>query len=358
MADALVGEGLDVVLLDRRDLGQGATAASSALLQYDLDVPLHRLSRTIGTSRAARAYRLGVEAIERLRATASRRAIPFERATSLHFGASARGVTALRREFAARRRAGFAVEWVGPRALKATWGLVARGAIRSDEAAQIDPYRYCHALLSSAAERGARVYDRTTVASLREEKDRAVIRLDCGAVIVARYVVCATGYETAVAMPRGLVRLHSNYVVVTEPLALPWRKREMATTMWELADPYVYLRTIDGRLMMGGADEAFLDERRRDRLIPAKTRRLMRRARSLFPSLEPQPAFAWAGTFATTMDGIGFVGPRRRGSRVLHALGFGGNGITGSATACAVLTDHIMGRPNPDAALLAFDRDA
>jgi glycine/D-amino acid oxidase-like deaminating enzyme len=110
--------------------------------------------------------------------------------------------------------------------------------------------------------------------------------------------------------------------------------------------------------MIGGADEAFLDDRRRDRLIPAKTRRLMRRARALFPSLRPQPAFAWAGTFATTADGIGFVGPLRSGSRVLYALGFGGNGITGSATACALLTDHIMGRPNRDSSLLAFDRRA
>lgn len=357
-AESLAREGLDVVLLDRRDLGQGSTIASSALLQYDLDVPLHRLEKSIGNVRAVRGYRLGVEAIERLEATASRLAIPFERVASLHFCTSARRDAELRREFEARRRAGFDVDWVGARELRSKWGLVARGAIRSNDAAQIDPYQYCHALLASARERGARVYDRTEVASLREGRDRAILRLRGGAVVEARHVVCATGYETGAFLPRGLVRLSSTYVLVSEPTALPWHCAGTATTMWELADPYVYVRAVEGRLMIGGADEEFVDDRRRDRLIPRKTQHLLRRARLLFPSCRLEPAFAWTGTFATTADGLGFVGSRRHASRVLFALGFGGNGITGGAMACTVLTDLIMGRPNGDAAMLSFDRRA
>src|SRR5690606_13811812 len=80
--------------------------------------------------------------------------------------------------------------------------------------------------------------------------------------------------------------------------------------IWEASDPYLYLRTThDGRIICGGEDEEFQDEERRDTLIPAKTRRLVRKLGKLLPSIDPTPEFSWAGSFGTTQTGLPFIGP-------------------------------------------------
>lgn len=57
IADALSDAGLAVTIADRRGPLKGSTPASTALLQYELDVPLFRLSKRIGRSRAERIWR-------------------------------------------------------------------------------------------------------------------------------------------------------------------------------------------------------------------------------------------------------------------------------------------------------------
>ena len=47
-AEALTAAGLDVVVLDKRDVGTGSTSASTALLQYELDTSLCYLTRKYG----------------------------------------------------------------------------------------------------------------------------------------------------------------------------------------------------------------------------------------------------------------------------------------------------------------------
>ena len=63
LSDALVRAGSTCTIIDGRDIGQGSTSASTALLQYEIDTPLHQLAARIGRRPAERAYRLGVRAI-------------------------------------------------------------------------------------------------------------------------------------------------------------------------------------------------------------------------------------------------------------------------------------------------------
>ena len=63
VAYRLSNEGVDTVLLDKRDIGTGSTAASTSLLQYEIDTELVDLIAEVGESDAVRAYRLGLEAV-------------------------------------------------------------------------------------------------------------------------------------------------------------------------------------------------------------------------------------------------------------------------------------------------------
>src|SRR5689334_12440586 len=57
-ARQLVNSGQKIVLVDRRHIGMGSTAASTSLLQYEIDVPLHLLMEKIGERNAVRSYLL------------------------------------------------------------------------------------------------------------------------------------------------------------------------------------------------------------------------------------------------------------------------------------------------------------
>lgn len=360
VADELTSRGLSTAVLDRRDLGTGSTLASTALISYELDNPLFKLVKELGPERARRAYRIGLEVIDRLDELCRGLSAPLERRASIYFAAEG-GLDDLAREHKARQEAGLPVEWLTRADLQAQLGLAGLAAIRSEGAAQLDPYRLCHALLRRAMDRGAAVHDRTAVTACDFHTGRITLRTDRGPVVDAAHVVHATGYEAVGEMPRGLVELRSTYALVTEPTAPPpglWPEREM---LWEMADPYLYARWAGGngsgdRLLIGGEDESFADAAGRDARIGAKARALLRRFASVMPGHVLEPAYAWTGTFATTRDGLPCIGPVRAGSRELYALGFGGNGITGAAIAARLVADHITGRYNADADLYRLDR--
>ena len=52
IAESLTAAGFAVILIDRRGPLLGSTLASTALVQYEIDVPLTRLSRTLGRGRS------------------------------------------------------------------------------------------------------------------------------------------------------------------------------------------------------------------------------------------------------------------------------------------------------------------
>jgi glycine/D-amino acid oxidase-like deaminating enzyme len=67
-------------------------------------------------------------------------------------------------------------------------------------------------------------------------------------------------------------------------------------------------------------------------------------------------AYAWAGTFGETKDGLPYIGVHPRFPHVYFALCYGGNGITFSVIAAEILRDDFIRRTNRDARLFRFGR--
>ena len=114
--------------------------------------------------------------------------------------------------------------------------------------------------------------------------------------------------------------------------------------------------TRDGRVICGGEDEDFTDETRRDELIEAKSARLSEKLARLFPDLDTEPEFAWAGSFGTTTTGLPYIGQVPRHPRIHAVMGYGGNGITYSQIASEIVASAIDGPEDSDAGLFAFKR--
>ena len=356
LAHELSARGIDTILVDRRHAAFGSTSASTGLLQYEIDTPLEKLKRLVGTRHAERAYLLGVEAINRLETVAGRDC-GFARRPSLMLARNCAHYAGLRREFHARAEAGLPVEWLDAKDLKAEYGISRPGAIRSANAAEVDPYRLTHRLLLRAAAKGARIYDRTELKRYSHDNRGVQAYAAKGFQVRARRIFFATGYETQEFLPKDIVQISSTYAFVSEPVRdMSWWKDR--TLLWESGEGYVYARTADDmRILVGGADDDMQDAELRDARVETKCRKLMRKFRKLVPgAVDCEAAFAWAGAFGHTKDGLAYIGAYDKFPAGYFALGYGGNGITFSQMACRILADLFEGKKNPDAAVFSFDR--
>lgn len=355
----LVKQGVNVVVLDKRDIAWGSTSASTAMLQYEIDKELHELTSIVGVPKAVRSYRLGVEALDALEEVAGEVGAghEFQRVESIYATRYKRHLRRLQSEFAVRQAHGFKVRYVEQEELAARYGLKAYAALVSAEGATTDAYALTYALFAKSEALGARIFDRTEVTKLLQTDPGVTVQTDRGCTIRAAKVVLATGYETQSYLKQSVTQLHSTFALVSEPTAIA-QAIKGHYLLWETARPYFYLRaTADDRLILGGGDEAFRDPARRDRLIAKKSKGLLKLFTHFYPDLpQPEVAFAWAGTFGETEDGLPYIGESPEMANAYFALGYGGNGITYSMIAARIITDLYLGRPNADACLFRFDR--
>ena len=354
----LVKEGLNVVLLDKRNVGRGSTAASTALVEYEIDTSLTDLAKMIGQKDAEEAYRICRDSIGKIETIVGELKEPsgFRRKKSVYLASQKRDAELLREECAARHAAGIAVEYLDERELDAMFSFQRPAALLSPDAAEVDPYRLTHQLLAHAADCGLRIYERTEAGKHQTNGNGITSETTRGPKVTARHVVFATGYESVEFLPRQVAQLKSTFAFVSRPLTgfAGWWEQCL---IWETARPYFYLRTTpDGRALMGGEDVPFRDPAGRDRLLPEKTEQLAARFREMFPGIDLEVDSSWAGTFAETKDGLAYIGSVPEFPRHLFALGFGGNGITYGAIAAEIIRDQILQRPNAAARLFRFDR--
>jgi len=347
IADALIPTRRRIVMLDSRDVALGSTAATTALLQYEIDTHLVDLVRLLGPERATQAYRACIASFDLFE-----RRFPellalsnYRRCESLYLAENERALPELRAELAARRDLGLACRWVEREELASHFGCHRPGAILSALGARFDPVRFTQGLMTGAERHGVQVFARTRVRSVSGLNGRLRLTTDAGSLVDAGCVVVAAGYESFDFLPRRPAEIHNTYALVTEPLADPSRAAQLPL-IWESARPYLYIRgTPDGRLMVGGADVPFRNAAARDALLPRQVRRLASGYLRLFGEGLPPIDHAWGGSFVSTPDGLPWIGSvPEQPPGLLFALCLGGNGITFAIHAADMIRARVENR--------------
>jgi len=357
-AQAFSEAGLAVVVVDARAIGQGSTCASTALLQYEIDTPLHKLVDLVGERNAVRSYRLCALAIDRLASIATTIGVEdLKMRPSLQYASKRGHVSALAKEHQLRSANGLPCTFLDERNdVHKVLGFDAPAVLCSSLAAEMDALEFTHALHAHNVRNGVKLFQDTTVVDLRDNGTGIELRTANGQCIRARDLVYATGYESLDLLPKDVIQLHSTYALVSEANSVeqPWPNKAL---IWETASPYLYMRTApEGRIIMGGRDEPFRSPGLRDALLTKKTKALEQDFKKLFPDVPFRHEHAWCGTFGSTKDGLPYIDQGPRDKHSYYALGMGGNGITFSVIAAEIIRDRIMCRPNTDSGIFRFDR--
>jgi glycine/D-amino acid oxidase-like deaminating enzyme len=357
IAYQLLREGKKIVVVDRRDVCNGSTAASTSMLQYEIDVPLHKLIEQVGLTCAVSSYQNCKKAIFHLREIIDevKSDCGFQQKYSVYFTSSKRDVSFLKDEFEARKEHGFKVKWLSKNELEKL-GLKAYAAIESEAGAVMDVYKLANDLLTYCAKRGVQIYDRTTVESLKFEEHKITAKTNAGILIEVDDVVHCTGYESVETIKEKIVDLKSTFALASEAyenIPNAFKKH----IYWNTDSPYLYFRsTNDGRIVMGGGDSDFKNATRRDALLPKKEKALTKSFSKCFPEIPFVADYSWAGTFGETKDGLPYFGKPDPNKNEHYILGFGGNGITFSVMGMEAIVHAINNTPHPYLEYYKFNR--
>lgn len=354
----LVQQGIQCTLLDKRHAATGSTAASTSLIQYELDTPLYQLQKLVGKENAVKSYKLCLDAINWLEQLTYALGINdhFTRKCSLQYASYQKHLKGLETEFELRKKYGFDVAWLTEKDIQNKFGFSKSGAILNFDAAQLDAYFLAHTIFKKI-QKDCPIYDHTEVTQIIHERNGVVLITKDGFKVHAKKLVIASGYEAQQYIPKKIEDLHCTYVILSEPMDSTelWYEN---CHIWETAYPYLYIRTTtdENRILVGGKDTGYFPEAKQKQLLPIKAKALQKAFSKLFPQLNFKTDFSWSGAFGTSKDGLPYIGNIPQRPHTYFALGFGGNGITFSAIAAQFICNSICGQQQNDAQIFSFDR--
>jgi glycine/D-amino acid oxidase-like deaminating enzyme len=359
LAERLTREGREVTVIDRHQPATASTAASTAMLQWELDASLLELEDRLGFEAAALISDQCRRAVQEIGVLASDSglACAYRPRASLYLAGNKLDATDLRGECRLRAAMGVDATWLDADGLDRL-GYRGEAGIRSPGSAELDPVALASGLMKLAQSRGAVLLSPATASEYKTTASGVTVRLQEGETVRASVLLLATGYEMPDFVPTAGHQIISTWALAVRDgaSALP---EDTAMLVWEAADPYLYFRPAPASYVVAGGEDAEIDTAEaRDALTGEKTQAILRKLAARCPALEGLEAdFTWAGFFGESDDSLPFIGPVPGYRACFAAYGYGGNGITFSAIAANMIAEAIAGRPHPNAALYALDRD-
>ncbi|MFA7448078.1 MAG: FAD-binding oxidoreductase [Weeksellaceae bacterium] len=359
MANKCMENGYKTTIIDRREIANGSTSATTSMLQYEIDVPLCELNELIGKNAAEANYWAGHDAIDEVGEIIQQiqSDCGFERKESLYYAAFKKDVPALKKEFEARENCGLGVKWLSSAEIESKYQLKGSfGGILSKQGASVDAFRLAHDLLAYNHKRGLEIYDKMEITSTEYSKNKVIVTTEYGNTITAKKVIYCNGYESTEMIKENFVNLLSTYAIVGECNSEN-QSHLNGTLFWNTAEPYIYMRTTaDNRLLIGGEDEEFIAKDKRDAVLSEKAKKLEKTLQKILPNYNFRTDFSWAGTFGETKDGLPYIGEHPDFKNSFFLLGFGGNGITFSVIGTNVISDMLLEKQHPLAPYYRFGR--
>ena len=350
IAHQMVKDGHKTILIDKREVANGSTSATTSMLQYEIDVPLFELTEMIGKKGAVESYKACSKSIDDLEKISDeiKSTAGFERKKSLYFASKKKDVSWLKKEFVARKSAGFKVKWLDTDEVQEQFGLEKTfGGILSNQGASVDAFILAHELLAFNVKKGLQIFDKTEMKSVKYHPDFNEVLTTEGFKIKTKKIIYCIGYESKDLIKEDFVQLKSTFAVVSErEKSVPGKLDKML--FWNTDEPYLYMRTTDdGRLLIGGGDEDFANPQKRDKIIGKKEGEILKNLKKVLPEYQFYTDFTWAGTFGETKDGLPYIGEHKKFKNSYFVLGFGGNGITFSVAGMEMASAFMKNTSHP-----------
>lgn len=326
-ARALARSGADVALLERYNLGWGASSRNGGFVLPGFKPEMEELAHMVGSDRARQMFELSLEAVRFLERLIAEEGIAcdFVRCGAVTLAAKPGHLPGLEQSGRfLRDRLGYDTELIGGSDMARVIGSRRyAGALLDPAGCSLQPARFVHGLALAAERAGARLLEETEVVRMKQIVGGFEVTTRRGT-IRAREVLAATNGYTPAALARLRRRVVpiGSYLIATEPLK-PGLAQRLIPGCRVLSDTknllYYFRLSPDGRMVFGG----------RASFTPAGPRRsaaiLSAGMRAVFPELaETTIEYAWSGKVAYSMDHLPHAG---RLGGVHYSMGYCGHGV-------------------------------
>ncbi|MBI4539624.1 MAG: FAD-binding oxidoreductase [Gemmatimonadetes bacterium] len=340
-------EGIQVALLERGRLGGGTTARGVGVFSPPMRQPFHETVRFRGEAVAREIWQFAERSVRGLADLLAARGAADACELDMSGGlilAERHTESEVRSSFAALRRAGFAVEWLGVDVVRERTGSGAfTGALRLAVGGAVEPVVAAYTLARAAVEAGTRIAEDIEVSGVASTDAGLVCRTAQGEVACEMVV-----YATHVDSRRFSSFLGDEIVPVrwqafrTGPVATRFRGA-FATGRRQ----NYWRQAADGSLEIAGWrydswERSYYQPR------PALDERLQSDLRgwfeAAFPALAPlQVERRWSGILGWTADYLPLVGPLPGRPRELVIGGFSGGGLCFAFEAGRIIARTVKG---------------
>ncbi|MGN5953599.1 NAD(P)/FAD-dependent oxidoreductase [Sphingobacterium lactis] len=359
IAHQCVKEGYNTIVVDKRELVNGSSSATTSMLQYEIDIPLYQLKELIGEEGAVASYKACGQAISDLGKICSniKSKAGYKLKDSLYYASRKKDVSWLEKEYKARKEAGFKLNWLNEAEICDKYDIYqAYGGMLSELGASVDAFMLAHELIAYNCKKGLKVFDKTELLNVQSKRGYELAEFETGYHIKAKKIIYCVGYESANMIPEKFVDLLSTFAIVSE-VDYKLNQAYKDVLIWNTSDPYLYMRTTDDdRFLIGGEDEEFRNPEKRDKILSVKAKKLKKEFLKIFKGKDFYTDFAWAGTFGSTKDGLPYIGEHKKFKNSYFVLGFGGNGITFSVTGMQMVAAWLKNEKHPLTPYFAFGR--
>jgi gamma-glutamylputrescine oxidase len=332
--------GLDVVVLEAREIGGGASGRNGGQAIHGLACGQDVIEAQLGLDDSRRVWNMTIEALDLLRERIARHGIECDwRDGFLGVATSPRKARALQHwadEIATTY--GYPLTRIA-RADLPRWIASERyhGAIHDPRSGHLHPLKYVLGLARAATDAGVRIFEQTEVTSLRQDGG-VTLKTAHGDVRAERALLAGNVYLQGLA-PTLAARIMpvGTYIVCSEPLD-PALADSLVPTRSAVCDTdFVldyYRPTNDHRMLFGG--RVSYSTRTPPNLHESMRRRMVK----TFPQLAAAKiAYAWGGFVDITMNRAPDFG--RIGDKVWYLQGFSGHGLALTGLAGRVVAEAM-----------------
>lgn len=156
VAHELCKANIPCIVVDKRTVGTGSSAASTSQLQYEIDVPLFQLMDLVGKDDAEYAYKYCLQSITDVENVFKEigKDPDFERVPTYLLASNKTGAKLLEKEFEVRKAADLPVTFLNEEQVKKHLNVDAPCALYNDTSAQLDCYKGCTYILDYHLQKG------------------------------------------------------------------------------------------------------------------------------------------------------------------------------------------------------------
>jgi gamma-glutamylputrescine oxidase len=333
--------GVDVVLLEARQVGWGASGRNGGIVGSGYSLPPERLVARVGLQHARELYRLTQGAVALVRQRIAHYRMDCGPIVDGGLNVSwfdDRQAVLRTRDFLARNFDEPRQFWPRDKVRELLHTPRYYDALFSERRFQFHPLNYSRAMARAAELKGASLYEQSPVRALDVEGAHKIVRTDGGQVRASQVVVACGGYIDGLQrrLSAAIVPV-ATYMIATEPLGED-RLRGAIEVPYAISDNRFssdYYRALaNTRILWGGRISARRSE-------PARLARFMLAdLLKVYPQLEGvRVASAWYGLMSYAVHKMPQIGQLSPG--FWYAMGFGGSGMGTTTVAGELVASAI-----------------